>query len=214
MGVIRNGEGEKKKSIIREYAEAIIIAILLALIIRTFVIQAFKIPSGSMIPTLLIGDHILVNKFIYWFEDPERGDIAVFKYPQDPKRDFIKRVVGLPGEKLEIRNKVVYINGEPLDEAYTIFTDNLKQSRVMSQRDTFGPVVIPENSYFMMGDNRDNSADSRFWGFLDKNMFKGKAFIIYWSWRSSELEARETDPKWEEVSFHGLRWKRFGKLLH
>lgn len=189
-------EQTKKKSIVREYAEAIIIALILALIIRTFVVQAFKIPSGSMIPTLQIGDHILVNKFIYRFTDIERGDIIVFKFPKDESRDFIKRVIGIPGDKIEIRDKKVYINDKELDEPYAIHEEQGGAS--YHPRDSFGPIIIPENKYFMMGDNRENSMDSRFWGFLDKNKIKGKAFIIYWSWDS--------------VNF-GVRWSRLAMLL-
>jgi signal peptidase I len=194
-----NDKEIKRKSIYREYAEAIVIAVVLALIIRTFVVQAFKIPSGSMIPTLQIGDHILVNKFIYRFEKPERGDIIVFKYPKDPSRDFIKRLIGQPGDVLEIRDKRVYINGNPLTEPYTIHESNDVSLYIPPNRDNFGPLTIPPGYFFVMGDNRDCSLDSRFWGLLDKDLIKGKAFIIYWSWDSEE--------KW-------VRWNRFAKMLH
>jgi signal peptidase I len=186
----------RKKSIVREYAEAIIIALILAFIIRTFVVQAFKIPSGSMIPTLQIGDHILVNKFIYRFADIERGDIIVFKFPKDESRDFIKRVIGIPGDKIEIRDKKVYINDKELNEPYAVHEEQGGAS--YHPRDVFGPIIIPENKFFMMGDNRENSMDSRFWGFLDKQKIKGKAFIIYWSWDS--------------VNF-GVRWSRLAMML-
>lgn len=190
----------KKKSVFREYAEAIIIAVILALFIRTYVVQAFKIPSGSMIPTLLIGDHILVNKFIYRFNKPERGEIIVFKYPQDPSRDFIKRLIGLPGDVIEIRDKHLYINGNSMEESsYTIFENDEKSMYIPRNRDNFGPVTIPEGYYFVLGDNRDCSLDSRFWGFLDEDLLKGKAFIIYWSWNSD---------------IHWVRWDRFAKILH
>ncbi|MCL6584770.1 MAG: signal peptidase I [bacterium] len=189
----------KRKSIYREYLEAIVIAIALALVIRTFVVQAFKIPSGSMIPTLLIGDHILVNKFIYRFEKPERGDIIVFKYPQDPSRDFIKRLIGKPGDTLEIRNKQVFINGKPLYEPYVIHEGGEAAVGLSSVRDNYGPITIPEGYFFVMGDNRDCSLDSRFWGLLPEDMIKGKAFIIYWSW--------DAESNW-------VRWSRFAKILH
>jgi len=171
-----------EKSVFRQYAEAFIIAIVLALVIRTFVVQAFKIPSGSMLPTLQIGDHILVNKFIYWFTDPQRDDIIVFKFPQDEGRDFIKRVVALPGEKVEVLGKQVYVNDKPLREPFAVHMDRSIQESPISPRDNFSPVVVPPGQLFMMGDNRDYSMDSRFWGFLDKKKIKGKAFIIYWSW--------------------------------
>lgn len=173
----------RKKSVIREYAEAILIAVLLALLIRTFVVQAFKIPSGSMLQTLQIGDHILVNKFIYRFTGPRRGDVIVFLYPEDESRDFIKRIVGLPGDTLEIRNRVVHINGRPLQEPYVIFTGAGGFGNPHTPSESFGPIHVPEGKYFMMGDNRDSSMDSRAWGFLDRSKIRGKALIIYWSWR-------------------------------
>ena len=187
------------KSTAREYFESIIIAVILALFVRTWVVQAFKIPTGSMEQNLLIGDHLLVNKFVFgpavWeFERAvlpigrvERGDILVFKYPEEPGRDFIKRVIGLPGETLEVRDKRVHINGAPLDEPY------LQPMRspgpgalVLDRRDNFGPVSIPPDHYFMMGDNRDNSEDSRFWGALPHANVKGKAMVIYWSHAGSQ----------------------------
>ena len=183
-----------KKSALREWAEAIAIAVVLALAIRTFVVQAFKIPSGSMLPTLQIGDHILVNKFIYWFTAPERGDIIVFKFPQDEGRDFIKRVIGLPGEVIEIRGKQVFIDGRPLEEPYVIHLDAQIMSNPHSPRDHFGPVKVPEGQFFVMGDNRDHSMDSRFWGFLDLKKVKGKAFIIYWSWDRDRFR-----PRWDRI---------------
>ncbi|GBE36513.1 signal peptidase I [bacterium BMS3Bbin07] len=188
---------KKKKGIIREYAEAIITALLLALIIRAYVVQAFKIPSGSMIPTLLVGDHILVTKFIYGteipftdkkilvFREPRRDDVVVFKYPKDPDRDFIKRVIGVGGDVVEGRNKIVYVNGKPLNEPYIQHTDNDIRSIGMDVRDNFGPLYVPNGKLFVMGDNRDQSYDSRYWGFVDLNAVKGKAFIIYWSWDSN-----------------------------
>jgi signal peptidase I len=196
---MKKDEEIKRKSIYREYGEAIVIAVVLALFIRAYVVQAFKIPSGSMIPTLQIGDHILVNKFIYRFDPPERGDIMVFKYPKDPSRDFIKRLIGMPGDVLEVRDKCVYINGSPLTEPYAIHESDDSSVYVPPNRDNFGPITIPEGYFFMMGDNRDCSLDSRFWGLLSKDLIKGKAFIIYWSW--------DKDKKW-------VRWNRFAKMLH
>lgn len=201
---------QKAKSTFREYAETLIIAIVLALIIRTFVVQAFKIPSGSMIPTLDIGDHILVNKFIYGvrlpFTDvtlipvthPHRGDIIVFRFPKDESKDFIKRVVGAPGDTIEVKNKELYVNGQRQDERYAIHEDPTRFPQTIQERDNFGPVSIPKDSYFVMGDNRDHSLDSRFWGFVDVSKIKGRAFIIYWSWNS--------EANW-------VRWNRIGKLI-
>jgi len=203
-------EKPRKKGKLRENIEAIIIAIILALIIRTFIVQAFKIPSGSMKPTLLIGDHILVNKFIYGVKipvlgntiisvnKPVRGDIIVFKYPEEPDKDFIKRVIGIPGDSIIIKNKKIFINNNALNQDYGMYTDPYIQPVQTSTRDNYGPVTIPDNSYFVMGDNRDNSLDSRFWGFVDEQAIKGKAFIIYWSWDSDAF---------------GVRWKRIGNLL-
>ncbi len=188
----KQSESKTGKSFWRENFEAIIIAVILALLIRTFVVQAFKIPSGSMLETLQIGDHILVNKFIYGtrvpftnlkllpVRKPERGDIIVFKYPVDEKRDFIKRVIGIPGDVMEIRDKIVYVNGRELaDDEYVIYRDD---NIIPGQRDNFGPETVPEDSYFMMGDNRDGSFDSRFWGYVKEEEILGKALIIYWSW--------------------------------
>ena len=191
-----SGRRAQGKSTAREYFESILIAVLLALFARTFVVQAFKIPTGSMEPNLLIGDHLLVNKMVTAptatslerallpVRDVRRGDIIVFKFPEDPARDFIKRVIGLPGETVELRNKKVYINDEPLDEPYAHFitppaTD--REPRAWDPRETYGPVTVPPDQYFMMGDNRDNSQDSRFWGFMPASYVKGRAMFIYWS---------------------------------
>lgn len=231
-----------RKSKFREYTEAIIIAVFLALLIRAFVVQAFKIPSGSMIPTLLVGDHILVNKFIYGlkvpftdsrllvFSPPKRGDVIVFSFPKnkekeectsayknvsmrfgnawssgnpfylfkDDCRDFIKRVIGVGGDKIEIRNKMVFVNDLPLDESYTIHNDLTIEG---APRDNFGPFIVPRRSFFAMGDNRDQSYDSRFWGVVDMEEIKGKAFIMYWSWNS------------QESFLNKVRWNRLGKLI-
>lgn len=201
---------KNKKRVLWEYAEAIVTALILALIIRAFVIQAFKIPSGSMIPTLLIGDHVLVNKFIYGipipfsdnrvlvFTKPEKGDIIVFKYPEDPARDFIKRVVAVEGDVIEQRNKIIYINDNPLKEPYAQHSDNSVRPQGIEPRDNFGPILIPKNKYFVMGDNRDQSYDSRYWGNVDIKDVKGKALILYWSWDNKE---------------NTVRFKRIGRLI-
>ena len=189
-----------KKSTAREYFESVIIAVILALFIRTFVVQAFKIPTGSMENNLLIGDHLLVNKFIVGptasslertllpIRPIKRGDVIVFKYPEEPTRDFIKRVIGLPGDTVELRDKKVSINGTPLDEPYVHFltpaTGEYQEATSYDVRERFGPVTVPPNQYFVMGDNRDNSQDSRYWGFLPRDYVKGKALLIYWSYES------------------------------
>jgi signal peptidase I len=184
----------KKKSVFREYAEAAIIAVLLALFIRAFVVQAFKIPSASMEPTLMIGDHILVNKFIYGIKipylrktlipvtKPERGDVIVFIYPNDKSKDYIKRIIGLPGDKIEVKGQKVYINDEVYKDEHAHFsiTENLQSFSQREQR--FSRCIVPEGNLFVMGDNRDHSSDSRYWGFVPEASVKGKAFIIYWSW--------------------------------
>ena len=183
----------KKKNLFREYAEAAIIALVLALFIRTFVVQAFKIPSGSMIPTLLVGDHILVNKFIYGIKipfirktlipisKPERDDVIVFICPIDKSKDFIKRAIGLPGDKIKILGKEIYINGEIFNDGHGVYTKG-NRSGMLEENIVYKSFTVPENKLFVMGDNRDNSYDSRFWGFVPMSSVKGKAFIIYWSW--------------------------------
>jgi signal peptidase I len=196
---------KRKKSLFREYAEAAAIAVILALFIRTFVVQAFKIPSGSMEPTLLVGDHILVNKFIYGVKipylrttiipisEPKRNDVIVFIYPVDQSKDFIKRVIGLPGDTIEIIGKEIFINGKRFDDPFGHYTEGEGPSDRSSARGRFGPLKVPEGHLFVMGDNRDHSYDSRFWGFVPLSSVKGEAFIIYWSWP---------------------HWKRFLKLIH
>ena len=211
-------EGRRRKSVVREYVEAIAIAILLALVIRTLIVQAFTIPSGSMMDTLLVGDYILVNKFLFGPEVPltdyrlpslrlpHRGDIIVFKYPADEKRDFIKRIVGTPGDTVQVRGQQVLINGQVLDEPYV-----RRNPSALSHTSSPGfcgyayacePLVVPADSYFVMGDNRDNSQDSRYWGFVKRDKIKGKAFLIYWSWDSD----RQGDRYW-------LRWWRLGHYI-
>jgi signal peptidase I len=214
-----NLQRKKSKSTVREYTEAIIIALVLALFIRTFIVQAFKIPSGSMLETLQIGDHILVSKFIYGvkvpfsgkvlipIKNPQPNDIVVFKYPRDPKLDYIKRVVAIAGDTVEVRNKKVYINGKPFDDKYGEHKDETILPASQGPRDNFGPVTVPADHIFVMGDNRDNSYDSRFWGFVDLKAVRGKAFIIYWSWdvKKSLLSAGR---------FTSIRWSRIGDILH
>jgi signal peptidase I len=200
----------KKKGALRENIEAIIVAVILALFIRTFVVQAFKIPSGSMKDTLLIGDHILVNKFIYGIKvpvvkktiipvnDPQRGDIIVFEFPEDPSKDFIKRVIGIPGDTIEIRNKKLLVNGAQVKNNHGVYKDPITYDARTQPRDNLGPITVPDGKLFVMGDNRDFSYDSRFWGFVDLIAVKGKAFIIYWSWDKENF---------------GVRWSRLCHLL-
>ena len=213
-----------KKSTVREYFESICIAVILALFVRTFVVQAFKIPTGSMENNLLIGDHLLVNKFVFAptmsslermllpIDPVRRGDILVFKYPQDPERDFIKRVIGLPGETVEVRNKKVFINGKPINEPYVHFMFPPEERAPgdvnfdLSLKADYGPVTVPDRHYFMMGDNRDNSEDSRYWGFMPADYIKGKALFVYFSF---------TDPEGRDSggSF-GVRWSRLLHQIH
>ena len=225
-----------KKSVAREYLESVVVAVILALFIRTFVVQAFKIPTGSMETNLLIGDHLLVNKIVYSpslgrFEDyllPKRpirrGHVVVFKFPEDPTRDFIKRVIGLPGETLEMRDKVVYVNGEPLKEPYTHYLDPVRSRddpeyglRGEAIRDNWGPHTIPEGKLFVLGDNRDNSRDSRFWGYLPEDQVKGRALLVYWSYEASKEEYQRTNViDWTRDTLSAVlrtRWTRFFHLI-
>ncbi len=214
--------GAPRKGRVREYVEAFVVALLIALVVRTLVIQAFKIPSGSMENTLLVGDHIFVNKFIFGyhipytkgrvlaFRRPMRGDIIVFEYPLDPSKDYIKRVEGLPGDTVEIRNKQLYVNGQPVVEKYVRYADGLRPDEYPPGRDNAPPVKVPPGKLFVMGDNRDRSSDSRFWGFVDMDNVVGKAMFIYFSvdWNRGipwyEL--------WRWPQF--VRWSRIGDVLH
>jgi signal peptidase I len=200
----------ERKSALREWGEALGVALILALVIRSFVVQAFKIPSGSMLPTLQIGDHILVNKFIYGVRlpilgnmllevgTPKHGDVIVFVYPEDPQKDFIKRVVAVAGDVVDVRAKKLTVNGEPVSDPYAHFADG-ESIGGQPQRDNFGPFTVPRGTVFVMGDNRDRSYDSRFWGPVQLDQVKGKAFLIYWSW--------DGDDRW-------IRWERLGDLIY
>jgi signal peptidase I len=211
------GRRKINRSVFREYVEAIVFALILALIIKAFVIQAFKIPSGSMVPTLLKGDQILVNKFIYGirvpFSDvklfpiraPKRGDIVVFEYPNNRRVHYIKRLVGLPGDEIELKDKKLYINGERFEIESIQFEDTMIMPSVAGPRDNFDSITVPPNSFFMMGDNRDNSRDSRYWGFVDKSELVGNAVIIYWSW---DIGAGGILQRIKNV-----RWDRLGSIL-
>jgi signal peptidase I len=222
-----------RKSTLREYFESIVIAVILALFVRTWVVQAFKIPTGSMENNLLIGDHLLVNKFVFGpttgldraimpVRDITRGDIVVFKYPVEPERDFIKRVIGLPGDSIELRAKKVYVNGQPLDEPYVHFlTTSSEGSEVTSidVRERYGPVTVPSGQYFVMGDNRDNSQDSRYWGYLPRGYVKGKAMMIYWSYEIDRDDLADdslgaTATRVFSIITHFFTKTRWERLLH
>ncbi len=207
---------EKKKTRTREYIESILIAALIALLVRSFVIQAYKIPSGSMEPTLLVGDHLLVNRMSYVvkmpFVDnvlfttgkPKRGDIIVFRYPEDPTKDYIKRVIATGGETVEIRNKAIFIDGKKIKDPWGHFRPEPASRGFLPfiDKDNIPPVKVPQDSYFVMGDNRDNSLDSRYWGFVEKRHLVGKALIIYFSWDSGAMNALQY-----------VRWSRIGWLI-
>ena len=223
-----------RKSTIREYAESIVIAVILALFVRTWVVQAFKIPTGSMENNLLIGDHLLVNKFVFGptigsvdrallpIRNIRRGDVVVFKYPDEPDRDFIKRVIGLPGETLELRAKKVYIDGKPLNEPYVHFLQPASDAQEITRfdvREQYGPVTVPAGQYFVMGDNRDNSQDSRYWGFLPGHYVKGRALMIYWSYESGREDYLDegvgaTAKRLLSVVTHFFTKTRWERLFH
>jgi signal peptidase I len=190
----------KKENKIREYVDSGFIAIVLALVIRTLFMQAFEVPSESMTNTLLIGDHLLVGKFVYGtkvpftdkrvltFKDPKRGDIIVFQSGFPPPKDiFIKRCIGIPGDTIQVKDKVLLVNGKQVIEPYVINRDLRNLPALLTTRDNFGPVTVPADAYFMMGDNRDASFDSRFWGFVQRKKIQGQAWVIYWPltrWRA------------------------------
>jgi signal peptidase I len=215
-----------KKSVAREYLESIVVAVILALFIRTFAVQAFKIPTGSMEPNLLIGDHLLVNKLVYspslapW-EDKlfdkkalRRGDVVVFKYPEEPLRDFIKRVIGLPGETVEVRDHQVLVNGQPIDDPHAHW-ETRDDDPEGSYRTGWGPQVVPPGHVLVLGDNRDNSRDSRFWGFLPIDQIKGRALLVYWSINADKQDYQGSGPRaWLKVlDPREWRWKRFFHLI-
>jgi signal peptidase I len=235
---------EPRKSVLREYLESIVVAVVLALFIRTFIVQAFKIPTGSMEKNLLVGDHLLVNKLMYspsiasW-EDKllakrsvRRGDVIVFKFPEEPARDFIKRVIALPGETVAVRGKGVYVNGALLQETYTTFMrDDMDPAAAAAPpppekfdqtptsdpfRDAWGPEVVPPGRVFVLGDNRDNSRDSRFWSFLPIDQIKGRALLVYWSYTATRDEYNRTGMGWVKDTITAVsktRWDRFFHLI-
>ena len=205
-----------RKSKTREYAESLVIAAIIALLVRGFVVQAFRIPSGSMEPTLLVGDHLIVNRMSYVVKvpftdivifhvgNPKKGDVIVFRYPVDPTKDFIKRVIATEGDIVQIKDKVVYINGQKVADPHAFFAEgNSIIPAQLSPRDSFGPVKVPKNHFFAMGDNRDRSLDGRFWGFVDRDDLVGRALILYFS-----LNTQSDD------ILHVVRWGRIGQLIH
>ena len=200
----------KGHSALREWVSTLAWALVLALIIRTGVVQTFEIPSGSMEHTLEVGDYLLANKFIYGIKlpfldyrlpkvrAPKRGDVVIFAYPKDPSQDFVKRLIGVPGDEIVIKDKQVFINGQPYASGHEIYKDNQVLPASAGPRDNFGPVVVPPGQYFMMGDNRDESYDSRFWGFVPESAIKGLAMVKYWSWVAGT---------WR------VRWDRLGRII-
>ncbi len=227
---------ERQKSVTREYGEAMFIALVLAVFIRTFFIQAYKIPSGSMEPTLLIGDHILVNKIVYGLRMPDsifgleipglpyarylfdlaqvhRGDVVVFVFPPDRTKDFIKRVIGVAGDTIQVKDGVVWLNGQKMDDPHAHLEAATQDRSPVSPRDNFGPLAVPPGKLFMMGDNRDRSYDSRFWGFVDRNDVEGRATLIYLPWNEEKADGAS----WVSellLWFEYLRWNRLGMLVH
>jgi signal peptidase I len=230
-------EPRRQSSILRDYAELLLVAFVLLNYARVFLFQAFKIPSGSMYDNLLVGDHIIVNKFIYGpgpaplpsvlpATQIHRCDVIVFRSPENPNVDFVKRVIALPGEILEIRDKKVFLNGRELNEPYKIHVDHrtipnrAELPEVWRSRDQFGPVRVPHGSYFVMGDNRDRSSDSRYWGFVPRTMVAGRAFLIYWSFRGAPSTANgKVSSRLEELTYvlrHFLsrtRWNRTCRVI-
>ena len=232
-------EEPRKHSLVREYYEAILVAVIFALFVRTFVFQAFQVPTGSMERTVLIGDHLVVNKFVFAphggsflekllpYRDPRRGDVFVFKFPENPERDFIKRVVGLPGDRVEGREKTVLVNGDKFPDTHTYHLDakvypaESMLPEVYRRRDSFGPVAVPSDHFWAMGDNRDNSYDSRYWGPVPRDNIKGRALLVYWSY-----EAEPDSAEWRGYAdkaarlvgvaihfFTRTRWDRTFRLV-
>ncbi len=210
----------KRKSAFREWVEFILTVFVLAFFIRTFIVQAFRIPSGSMEDTLLVGDFLLANKIVYGpripfthirlpgIRDPKPGDVIIFEYPIDPSKDFIKRVIAVEGQTVEIRDKDVYVDGVkvPLPPKGKYIDNGRVLPKFLSPRDNFGPVTVPKDMIFVMGDNRDNSRDSRYWGWVPKGNVKGKAMFIYWSWNNDN-----DVPVWDLI--HKIRWSRIGDII-
>jgi signal peptidase I len=226
----------RRKSVLREYVESFAVALILALIIKCSVVEAYKIPSGSMEDTLLIGDFLLANKFIYGskvpllpirlpaLREPKPGDIVIFKYPRDPKVNYIKRCVAVGGQTVEIKDKVLYVDGKRVpDPPSGKHTNPHIRPLGADPRDNFGPYKVPQGHLFMMGDNRDNSADSRYWGALPRELVLGKAMIIHWSWApdpnapvltSRNLLSLPKNIIYNVIHFpNRVRWNRIGDII-
>ncbi len=240
MGSLAPAQGPEstpvfRKSIVREYLEAIVVAVVLALFVRTFAVQAFKIPTSSMEPNLLIGDHLFVNRLVYspsagrlealvlGKREVRRGDVVVFRFPGNPEKDYVKRVVGLPGETVEVRDKTVWIDGQPLDEGgYAHFLDKGPGAEdpahdLGRERPAYGPARVPDGQLFVLGDNRDNSNDSRSWGLLPRELVKGRALFVYWSYAATREEYRRSGAlAWLRDTATALgrtRWRRFFHVI-
>lgn len=245
----REGQESKHATTLREYVDSLLVTVILALFGTTFVLQAFKIPSSSMEDTLLVGDHLLVNKFVFAgeagsllpYREVQRGDIIVFKYPFYPYQHFVKRVVAVPGDRLRIVDRQVYLNGSPLEEPYKIhrrpvlpggFQDNFPPlegylpyasqsewadwARELARQTMGEELVIPPGKYFVMGDNRDNSQDSRYWGFVDRHNIIGRPLLIYWSFNGSphtNARGNSRPAAWDNLT-HFFSRTRWGRLLH
>jgi len=212
---VNNVELEPKKK--DGFFDSLVVAVVIAMIIKGIFLQTYTIPSESMYSTLKIGDFLILNRMAYVFGEPDNGDVVIFEYPLEPNKDFIKRVIGTPGDKIKLVDKVVYVNGVAIDEPYKRTNGQMAQPAEISTKDNFEEFTVPEGKYFMMGDNRDNSYDSRFWGFVDESKIKGKAFIIYWS-----LEQPKYNSAWAKFPLHSLRFlnpkydrfERFFKLIN
>jgi len=215
---------KRVKSTLRSYLEVVIISLIIGLALRTFVVQAYKIPTHSMENALLAGDFVLVNKFIYNFTTPQPGDVVVFKYPLNPSKDFIKRCVAIEGQTVQIIDKALYVDGKRVgNQKWEKFLDPLVYPEEYSPRDNFGPLQVPFGQIFVLGDNRDNSKDSRYWGFLDLKYIKGKAFLTYWSWKpdpsSPELKFPYIFSALQVFFYHlvhlpdRVRWERIGGVV-
>ncbi len=224
-----------RKSATREYLEALVVAVILALFVRTFAVQAFKIPTSSMEPNLLIGDHLFVNRLLFSpslgpleetllaKREVRRGDVVIFRFPGSPDKDYVKRIVALPGETVEVRDKNVLVDGLPLDESghahYREARPRLDHlaSGLQPLRQGFGPAAVPPDQLFVLGDNRDNSNDSRVWGFLPRDLVKGRALLVYWSYEASREEyRRESLVEWvRDLASAPLRtrWNRFFHVI-
>lgn len=231
----RRTAGGRLRDIVREWAKSVVVALLLFLVIRTSVVEAFKIPTSSMEGTLLVGDFLLVNKAVYgaripgtdWtlvpFAEPRRGEVIVFHPPHEPEKNYVKRLVGVPFDTLQMVDKHLYVNGTPAYEPYARYVDHrgdaghpdmgwqsnhliaAERRRYQPTRDNWGPIVVPAGRYFVLGDNRDNSEDSRYWGFVKRDQIRGRPWRVYYSYEPSASESL----RW----LRRVRWGRLGTLI-